>query len=313
MAPSQQDRGPESLAERAFRTLSFRGPLTGTQLQEALGASNFELWKACMVDERLGHRVIGRRYVRLDIKLDGYARLSPSILREFLTYTVIGPADDPEALDAAASDLADHIHQVSKRKLYTARRIMDDITRTFLAEPQLAAHFCVAVAGDIVYDMAHEVLRPERSTGILVQGSDLDIVVLVDDAAPEGLAANLDAAIYAKKYYYLRNPGFREELDYVVKTVSTLREQSAFADFHQMVACKVWIEGRYLCGSRALFDSAKELLSQAGVRDRLARLEKDAIATRDHQQQRLLTTAWDELQDGDLGLFYTAEESEEFR
>lgn len=307
--PGGGDRG---LAERALRTLSFRGPLTGSQLQEALGAPNFALWKACMLDERIAHRVIGRRYVRLDIKLDGYVRLSPSILREFLTYTVLGPAEEPEALDAAAVELADHIQQVSKRKLYTARRIMDEITRPFQADPELAPYFCVAVAGDIVYDMAHEVLRPERSTGILVQGSDLDIVVLVADDAPEGLAADLDAAIFAKKYYYLRNPGFREEIDYIVKPVSTLRDQCSFDDFHHMVACKVWAESRFLCGSRELFDAAKRMLVDCGVVDRLAGLEQEAIATRDSQQERLLATPWDDLRDGDLGLFYTAEESEEF-
>lgn len=311
MNPAPQDGDPQ-LAERALRTLSFRGPLTGSQLQEALGAPNFALWKACMLDERLAHRVIGRRYVRLDIKLDGYVRLSPSILREFLTYTVLGPADAPQALDAAAIDLADHIHQVSKRKLYTARRIMDEITRPFQADPDLAPYFCVAVAGDIVYDMAHEVLRPERSTGILVQGSDLDIVVLVADDAPEGLAADLDAAIFAKKYYYLRNPGFREEIDYIVKTVATLRDQCSFSDFHRMVACKVWAEGRFLCGNRDLFDAAKRMLADCGVVDHLAHLEQEAIATRVHQQQRLLEVPVDELRDGDLGLFYTAEESEEF-
>ncbi|SDB89798.1 hypothetical protein GA0111570_10723 [Raineyella antarctica] len=313
MPPTREARGADGLADRALRTLAFRGPLTGSQLQEALGAPNFALWKACMLDDRIAHRVIGRRYVRLDIKLDGYVRLSPSILREFLTYTVVGPAEDTVALDTAASALADHIQHVSKRKLYTARRIMDEIARPFLTDPVLSRYFCIALAGDIVYEMSHEVLRPERSTGILVQGSDLDIVVLVADDAPEGLAADLDAAIYAKKYYYLRHPAFREELDYVVKSVATLRQQATFGDFHQMVASKVWLEGRYLCGDRALFDRAKDMLAEAGVVDRLAALEDEAIATREYQQQRLLETPWDELHDDDLGLFYTAEESEEFR
>ncbi|MEA5153422.1 hypothetical protein [Raineyella sp.] len=301
------------LADRALRATSFRGPLTGSQLHEALGAAGFPLWKACLGDERLAHRVIGKRYVRLDIKLDGYVRLSPSILREFLTYTVVGPADRPEALDEAAAALADHIEQVSRRKLYTARRIMADITRPFLADPQLAGHFCVAIAGDIVYGMAHDVLRPERSTGILVQGSDLDIVVLVADDAPDGLATALDEAIYAKKYFYLRNPGFREELDYIVKPLSTLRRQTALGDFHDMVACKVWAESRLLTGDEALFRAGKQVLADAGVVDRLHRVARAATETRAAQQQRLLAVRDDELCDDDMGLFYTAEESEEFR
>lgn len=300
------------LADRALSTVSFRGPLTGSQLHEALGAGGFPLWQACLGDPRLAHRVIGKRYVRLDIKLDGYVRLSPSILREFLTYTVVGPADEPDALDAAAAELADHIEQVSRRKLYTARRIMDDITRPFLTDPLLAGHFCVAIAGDIVYGMAHDVLRPERSTGILVQGSDLDIVVLVGDDAPDGLVTTLDEAIYARKYFYLRNPGFREELDYIVKPLATLRAQSGLADFHDMVACKVWRESRLLCGDEGLFRAGKQVLAAAGVGDRLDALAREAAEARAAQQQRLLTLPVDELRDGDLGLFYTAEESEEF-
>lgn len=304
--------GRAALADRVLRTVSFRGPLTGSQLHDALGAGGLPLWQACVTDPRLAHRVIGRRYVRLDIKLDGYVRLSPSILREFLTYTVVGPSDDPDALDAAADALADHIEQVSRRKLYTARRIMDDITRSFLADPELAEHFCVAIAGDIVYGMAHDVLRPERSTGILVQGSDLDIVVLVGDDAPEGLATALDEAIYAKKYFYLRNPGFREELDYIVKPVETLRAQSAMTGFHDMVACKVWRESRLLCGDEGVFRAGKQVLEAAGVGDRLDALAREAATARAAHQQRLLTLPIDALHGDDLGLFYTAEESAEF-
>ncbi|QGF23764.1 hypothetical protein [Raineyella fluvialis] len=309
---SSPDRALTELAERALRTVASRGPQTGSQLQEVLGTGGIPLWKACMGDPRLAHRVVGRHYVRLDLKLEGYVRLSPSILREFLTYTVVGPADEPAALDEAAAQLADHIAQVSRRKLYTARRIMDDLTRTFLADPELAPHFCVAIAGDIVYGMAHDVLRPERSTGILVQGSDLDIVVLIGDDAPAGLLEALDEAIYAKKYFYLRSPGFREEIDYVVKSLATLRTQTALADFHAMVACKVWNESAFLCGDEALFGQAKEVLAQAGVVDQLAAFAAEAEVTRRIHRERLLTVPVEALRDDDLGLFYTAEESEEF-
>ena len=74
-------------------------PQTGAELREALGDDGFGQWKACMRSDRLAVRRVGRRYLRLDQKVEGYARLSPSILREFLTYSVVGLADDPAALE----------------------------------------------------------------------------------------------------------------------------------------------------------------------------------------------------------------------
>ena len=90
-----------------------------------------------------------------------------------------------------------------------------------------ATSFCVLAAGDIVYGMAHDVPRRESSTQIVVDGSDLDVVVLLADDAPDGLAALLDEALLARKWLYLRNPAFREEVDYVVKPLARLRQQAA--------------------------------------------------------------------------------------
>ncbi len=75
-----------------------RGPLTGAELREALGDDGFGQWKACMRPRRLVVRRVGRRYLRMDRKVEGYARLSPSILREFLTYSVVGLPGDQAAL-----------------------------------------------------------------------------------------------------------------------------------------------------------------------------------------------------------------------
>jgi hypothetical protein len=91
--------------ERVVRLLKERGPVIGAELREALGDDGFGQWKMCMRSPRLATRRVGRRYLRLDRKVEGYARLSPSILREFLTYTVVGLAGDPGALDLRAKEL----------------------------------------------------------------------------------------------------------------------------------------------------------------------------------------------------------------
>jgi len=300
------------MQERIIDLLERTGPRTGAEICKALGGEMFALWKACMLSPRLAIHRIGRRYLRLDRRVDGYARLSPSILREFLTYTVVGLADDPAAVDLREKELQAHIKDVSRKKLELATRLMTDIAAPFSADGEEEKPFCVVVAGDIVYEMAHDVNRPESSTGAMVHGSDLDIVVIVSDEAPGELVTQLDDAIYQKKYPYLKHPDFREEIDYIVKRFSKLCEQAEFDTFQRMVACKIFDEAVLLYGSGELFAAGKALLRERGVIDRLRAMEQSAIRAREQQEQHLLATDEQALRREDLFLFYTDEESEEF-
>ena len=61
--------------------LAARGPLTGKELREATGADDLALWRLCRATPAIHESRVGRRYLRLDKQVDGYARLSPSIKR----------------------------------------------------------------------------------------------------------------------------------------------------------------------------------------------------------------------------------------
>jgi len=50
----------------------------------------FSLWQACMRSTAIRLQTTGQRFLRLDRSVQGYARLSPSIRREFLTYMLVG-------------------------------------------------------------------------------------------------------------------------------------------------------------------------------------------------------------------------------
>jgi len=297
---------------RIVELLGRTGPLTGAEIRAALGGETFALWKTCKLSPRLATRTVGRHYVRLDRQVEGFARLSPSILREFLTYTVVGLTGSSDAMDARAAELVQHTASVSKQKLDLATSLVTDVAKPYLTDGAGCGTFCMVLAGDVVYGMAHDVNRPERSTGALVHGSDLDIVVIVSDDAPEDLVKGLDDAIYGKKYQYLKSPAFREEIDYIVKRFSRLREQTAFDTFPRMVACKIFDEAELLVGSETLFAAGKELLRTSGVVDRLREMEQDAIRSRVRREERLLGTDEDVLRGTDLYLFYTDDESEEF-
>lgn len=302
-----------TLADEVEQLLARRGPLTGVEVHEAVGGEVFGLWKACRTPGRFDLRVVGRRYVRLDRAVPDFARLSPSILREFVTYTVVGLPDQAEANELAARYLTARIQAISRDKLRMAQRIADEVTRPLLVGiEEESAPFCLLVAGDIVYDMSHDVVRHESSTGNMVYGSDLDIVVLVHDDAPDELVTTLDEAIHKRKWFYLRNPAFHEEVDYVVKRFSRLVEQSAFDTFPRMVACKVFDEARFLRGSRALHEAGRALLAERGVIDTLRDLERRARAARVAREEYLLTLPGDVLPDCGHQEFYTADEAAEF-
>lgn len=288
------------------------GPRTGAEILASVGGDPFTLWRQCVNAPQLATAIVGRRYTRLDRRVEGYARLSPSILREFLTYTVVGLAADPATLANRRREVQAHTVAVSQRKRGLAARLVTEMLGPFAPEEPDQAAFCVVVAGDLVYQMAHDVDRPERSTGLVVAGSDLDIVVVVSDDAPDALPGRLDAAIYAKKFQYLKHPAYREEIDYVVKRFAKLQEQSAFDTFPRMVACKIFDEAELLLGSPELFQAGKALLVEQGVIQQLRAMEQSAIAARQEHIRYLRASQGQTLDREDLVLFYTDDESAEF-
>ncbi len=301
------------MEDRIVQLLTERGPLTGAEMHASLGEDGFAQWKACMRSERIAVRRVGRRYLRLDQRVEGYARLSPSIFREFLTYSVVGLRDDQAALEARTEELARRIREISAGKLRLAQRIIGEIgARLLETDNGREQRFCVLLAGDIVYEMAHDAPRPERSTGRMVRGSDLDLVVIMDDVTPPALTKQLDEAIYQAKHRHLTHPTYREEIDYVIKPFGRMVEQVAFDGFKSMVSCKILDEAELLYGSLELYDAAKALLVERGVAPRLAEMEEAAIRFRERAEQYLLSGQEDRLAEAELYLFHTSDESEEF-
>jgi len=291
------------------RLLRTKGPSTGFEIKNGTGLDNLLAWRTCKTSEKLQLERVGTRYLRLDRRVDGFARLSPSILREFLTYTVVGLKSDQESLHARAADIRDQIEEISRLKLELARRMAAAVAEKFGdAYPRDQVAFILA--GDIVYNMAHDVPRPERSTGKMVRGSDIDLVVIVGDEVPEAFFTTLDDYIYREKYTMLVSPSINEEADYIVKRLGRVREQALFDTFKHMVACKILDEGILLHGSEGIFHSAKSILADAGVLEKLAELEQVAEVFRRNAEASLLKDG-PKTHESEY-LFYSAEESEEF-
>lgn len=289
-----------------------RGPLTGSELMESAGHDGFLLWRTCKLSQILNIRTVGVRYLRLDRRIEGFARLSPSILREFLTYSVIGRSRDDPALVQRADEIASHIEAVSRAKSDLAYSVVSSLVGRLESALPIQNRVCFIMAGDIVYNMAHDVPRPERSTGKLVKGSDMDLVVVVDDQFPKPAMERLDEAIYQEKYRLLITPHLREEIDYVVKNLDRVREQVRFDTFKHMIACKLLQEGTLLFGSEAVFHTIKSMLKEHGVIQKLKELEKEARVFRKRTEDYLLRVDPHEIEEESLNFFYPAEEAEEF-
>ena len=300
------------MEKEVIKLIEQKGPLTGSEIWEAFGGDGIILWQTCKVSKNLAIRTVGKRYLRLDRRVEGFARLSPSIWREFLTYSVLGFSGDPKPLENRAMELTSHIEAVSRAKLKLAHHIVSGLRGQIESLFHLDHRLCFIIAGDIVYNMAHDVARPERSTGKLVKGSDIDLVVIADDQTPDELMKRLDDAIYQEKYRLLISPHVKEEVDCIVKKVARVKEQIRFETFKHMVACKILKEGTLLHGSEDLFRDVKAMLLQTGVADKLDDFEKRAKIFRRDAEEYLLREAPEKIRDETLLLFHPSEESEEF-
>lgn len=292
--------------------LARAGPLTGAELAAAAGCADvLELWRACHAPGLILHRT-GRRYMRLDSAVAGYARLSPSIRREFLTYTLVGRDHQATALAARAADLERTIAAISREKTDLARESICMAIAELPDEARILRDVAFLIAGDVTYQMAHRVPRPEKSSGQMVRGSDLDVIVVAADTLPDGVAQALDGAIYRQKHYLLTHPALHEEIDYVLKPVAKVREQLAFDRFEHMVACKILCECRLLYGSPFLFDEIMRLVDASGVRAKLDAMQAAAAAER-ATAERILRDPAAVAASGQnpLDLFYTREEGDE--
>ena len=290
--------------------LSSCGPLTGRELRDESRMEELALWRLCRHDPEIITSIIGRRYLRLDRNVEGFARLSPSIKREFLTYTVCGLNNDHRELGNKSFELWKKIKKISRDKMTFARDAMKRIIEE-CDQPDLPEKVLFLIAGDIVYEMGHLEPRPESSTGRLVKGSDLDVIIIAEDSYPEDRLKNLDQAIYREKYLCLIRQECREEIDYIIKDLKKAKTQMAFDGFEHMVASKILWEGKRLLGSRTVFDQVKNLLEKNGIPAKIASLEKKAMVLRKQAEACLLDGGEELSEEESLKLFFTREEADE--
>ncbi|WP_066638469.1 hypothetical protein [Desulfolucanica intricata] len=298
--------------EKIIELLDNQGPLTGKELLEKIRIDEFSAWKICNSSERVVTKTIGTRYLRLDRQVEGYARLSPSIIREFYGYTVIGTEKNIHEIHMKAELLHQEIKEISKKKFELAQNVITKIVESQEASQIIKTGASFIIAGDVAYEMSHLEPRPEASTGELVKGSDLDIVV-VTQGLPDSIINALDLAIYDQKNFLLKNPSYNEEIDYIIKDISKVKEQLKFNNFKSMVASKILYEGKFLYGNFSIFKQIRKMLIDEGIPEKIRTLEEKALINRNNARTYLLNYEGSKLtEEENMKLFYTKEEKEEF-
>jgi hypothetical protein len=287
------------------------GPLTGKDILAKTGANEFNVWYYCVSSPQIKTKIVGKRYLRLDRQVEGYARLSPSIMREFYGYTMIGTIDQAEEINRKADQLYEQIVSISKNKFQLAQDLITNLAESQNLTDQLNKNACAMIAGDVTYHMSHMEPRPEMSTGEMVQGSDLDIVIITNGLENK-TTEFFDSLLYHEKYRLLRSPSYREEIDYLVKSVAKVEQQLQFDCFEAMIACKILNEGKFLYGNHDLFQNLKNRLTQKGIPQKLLQLEQKAILHRNEAEIRLFNHPDLLLTKEFTQLFYTTKEKEEF-
>jgi len=282
--------------------LRERGPSLGVDLVSHTGESVLTLARVLGTDSAIHRRAVQTSYLRIDADSPGSARISPSFLRKFISFTLFGL--DAAALDAAFEELVDKHRTISRRK----RELAEDLVRELhdLCAADLTGDFAVLICGDVVYDLAHDARRREHSTGIPVRGSDVDLVILLDEPDLH-LKERLEAELLKHKYFWLRHPNIQEELDFIIKTPGDVRRQAGLETTRDKIAVKVMMESRVLLEAGDIARRCAAIVQDPGVRSWFDEAEREARARHVQLEADVYAGLVTDLSAEDRSIFFSAE------
>ena len=301
----------ENLAQDVIQILKNNGPLLGKELVDHIDdANNLQIWQACFTSNNIFISHFSRYYLRYDITREDSVRLSPSILRDFLSFTLLSTDDQRDRVIERQVTLSNHHRKVSMAKTKVARNILRQIMRKIPQnEHQIV---CAFLAGDIAYFLAHLEPREVASIGEMVNGSDIDIIIIHDGLSPETIEL-IDQEMMSFKNFYLRHPEHREEVDYICKSKETMFDQLAYSDINEQIASKIAYESVFLAGSVELFAQIKNQVEASGTKDLIERDFLYGLEERKQAMRTLLKTDASNIDANTESLFFFSQERVEFQ
>ena len=296
------------------QVLRVGGPVTGAQLSEKLPhVSDIALWRTCYSSKEIRVSNCARYYLRYDILRGNQLRLSPSILRDFLTFSLIYLTDQMVDIVESSTMLANQFRTISLQKLSWAREALlqlDDDLQKIIYD-----HCVVFLSGDIAYFLAHGTKRIHSQYGVELNGSDIDIVIVTNRGAPPEAIKRIESQLLTTKKVYLMTPHIREELDFIVKPIETMIGQLVYGDIHQKIASKILYESYFLMGRVDIYQTLMRHLEMSGTWDRIEQDFVTALTQRKDTIAKILALAPDASTDDEdvASLFFASKERLEFR
>ena len=300
-----------NIEERILKALAEKGPQLGKELAFAMpDIPVLALWQACFRSQSFLISHFASYYLRYDITREDQVRLSPSILRDFLSFTLFGLPGQREQMIERQGSLSNMHREISREKIALAQSAMKAVFLKLTRETR--SQLCAFIAGDLAYFLAHNEPREHAASGEMVKGSDVDIVIILSDALPEDVKETIDAEMVRLKSIYLRHPDYRQEIDFITKRQSVMERQFGYGDIHDKIASKIAYESMFLGGSLTLYMEVREAMSHLGV-DKLIEADFDhALKDRKNAMRKLLHVDASNIDDEMRSLFYFSQERVEF-
>ncbi len=296
--------------------LTEHGPMTGGRLAELLGEDSrpILIWKTCMSSDDLRIFNCARYYLRYDVTRDDQIRLSPSVLRDFLSFTLVYLSDQHALAVDGAAILANKHRLISLRKLKFARNSLLSLSEDI--QTAIQNHACCFIAGDISYFLSHDEPRVHQQTGSMIRGSDIDIIVVhVNDFDPDTVR-EAERQLLGIKFRAIKDPAVAQEIDFIFKPVQKMFSQFNYADINQKIACKILYESFFLYGRLDLYEKLLTELEFSGAVKRIELDFEKALQGRKKTIGKILSldNLDPENMDDDIrSLFYFSQERLEFQ
>ena len=295
--------------------LNASGPITGRELSEKLGDANpILLWKACYQSSKFRVINFARYYLRYDVTRTDLIRLSPSVLRDFLSFTLIYKTGQRSDATDQAAILANKHRLISLKKLKFARNTLLSLSPDILESLHYKA--CCFIAGDISYFLAHEEPRVHAPTGAKLYGSDIDIIVVHENDMDPDMIRRAEEEVLTYKHRCIKDPVIGQEIDFIFKPVQKMLQQFSYRDIHEKIASKILYESFFLYGRLDLYEKLTTDLEFSGTVKKIENDFSTALAGRKATMKKILALeqdALDEMDENTQSLFFFSQERLEFQ
>jgi hypothetical protein len=301
----------QEIESRIVQLIAAEGPLIGKELAEAMPeVPVLALWQACYRSRTFHVSHFASYYLRYDITREDQVRLSPSIQRDFLSFSLFGLPGQRDQMIERQGTLSNMHREISREKISVAQQVMKQLFVSLGRE--VRSQLCAFIAGDLAYFLAHNEPREHVASGEMVKGSDIDIVIILSESLPDEIQTRIDSEMTALKSLYLRHPQYRHEIDFICKRKSVMERQFQYTDIHDKIASKIAYESMFLGGSLTLYMEVRDAMVRTGV-DRLIEQDFDhALKDRKNAMHQLLNVPGDSIDDEARSLFHFSQERVEF-